>query len=49
MRPGKRKALDRSTPMGAVMEQLEHEKASIRAKLEHPFLVIKRKRPATPS
>lgn len=42
MRPGKRKALDRSTPMGAVMDQLEHVKASIRAKVEHPFRVIKR-------
>ena len=42
MRPGKRKALDRSTPMGAVMDKLEHVKASIRAKVEHPFRVIKR-------
>ena len=42
MRPGKRKALDRSTPMGAVMDRLEHVKASIRAKVEHPFRVIKR-------
>jgi len=42
MRPGKRKALDKSTPMGAVMDKLEHLKASIRAKVEHPFRVIKR-------
>jgi IS5 family transposase len=42
MRPGKRKALDRSTPMGVVMDKLEHVKASIRAKVEHPFRVIKR-------
>ena len=42
MRPGKRKALDRSTPMGAVMDKLEHVKANIRAKVEHPFRVIKR-------
>ena len=42
MRPGKRKTLDRSTPMGAVMDKLEHVKASIRAKVEHPFRVIKR-------
>ena len=42
LRPGKRKALDRSTPMGAVMDKLEHVKASIRAKVEHPFRVIKR-------
>lgn len=42
MRPGKRKALDRSTPMGAVMDKLECVKARIRAKVEHPFRVIKR-------
>lgn len=42
MRPGKRKALDKNTPMGAVMDKLEHVKASIRAKVEHPFRVIKR-------
>ena len=28
--------------MGAVMDKLEHVKASIRAKVEHPFCVIKR-------
>ena len=42
MRPGKRKALDKSTPMGAIMDKLEHVKARIRAKVEHPFRVIKR-------
>ena len=42
MRPGKRKALDKSSPMGAVLDKLEHVKASIRAKVEHPFRVIKR-------
>jgi IS5 family transposase len=42
MRPGKRKALDKATPMGAVLDKLEHLKASIRAKVEHPFRVIKR-------
>ncbi|PKO78232.1 MAG: IS5/IS1182 family transposase [Betaproteobacteria bacterium HGW-Betaproteobacteria-15] len=42
MRPGKRRALDKSSPMGAVLEKLEHLKASIRAKVEHPFRVIKR-------
>lgn len=42
MRPGKRRALDKDTPMGAVLEQLEHVKARIRAKVEHPFRVIKR-------
>ena len=42
MRPGKRKALDRGTPVGIGHGQLEHVKASIRAKVEHPFRVIKR-------
>ena len=42
MRPGKRRALDKSTPMGAILEKLEQTKVSIRAKVEHPFRVIKR-------
>jgi IS5 family transposase len=42
MRPGKHRALDKDSPMGAVLDQLEHFKASIRAKVEHPFRVIKR-------
>jgi IS5 family transposase len=42
MMPGKRRVLDKNTPMGAVLEQLEKTKASIRAKVEHPFRVIKR-------
>lgn len=42
MMPGKRKALVKSTPMGAILEKLEKTKASIRAKVEHPFRVIKR-------
>ena len=42
MRPGKRRALDKDSPMGAMLEQLEHVKARIRAKVEHPFRVIKR-------
>ncbi len=42
MRAGKRKLLDRHTPMGAIMDQLEQAKARIRAKVEHPFRVIKR-------
>ena len=41
MRPGKRKALDKSTPMGEIMDKLEQTKARIRAKVEHPFRVIK--------
>ena len=42
MRPGKRKVLDKTTPMGAILDQLEQAKARIRAKVEHPFRVIKR-------
>ena len=42
MRPGKRRMLDKDSPMGAVLDQLEHVKARIRAKVEHPFRVIKR-------
>ena len=40
MRPGKRKA-QKSKAWGAITEQLEKLKASVRAKLEHPFRVIK--------
>ena len=42
MRPGKRRALDRSRGSHQLIEQLEQIKASIRAKVEHPFRVIKR-------
>ena len=42
MMPSKRQALDKDTPMGAILEKLEKTKASIRAKVEHPFRVIKR-------
>jgi transposase, IS5 family len=42
MKPGKRKVLDKNTPLGAITEQIEKMKASIRAKVEHPFRVIKR-------
>ncbi len=41
IRPGKRKTLDKSTPMGAILDQLEQAKARMRAKVEHPFRVIK--------
>jgi IS5 family transposase len=40
MRPSKRKALPK-TAVGELMEKLEHAKASIRAKVEHPFHVVK--------
>ena len=42
MRPGKRRVLDKSAPMGAIMDKLEKTKASIRAIGEHPFRVVKR-------
>ena len=41
MRPGKRRLLDTATPLGQVLDQLERTKAKIRAKVEHPFRVIK--------
>jgi IS5 family transposase len=42
MRPGKRKALDKTTALDALKDKIEHIKASIRAKVEHPFRVVKR-------
>jgi IS5 family transposase len=43
MRPGKRRALDKeNNPVDALRDQVEKIKASIRAKVEHPFRVIKR-------
>jgi IS5 family transposase len=42
MRPGKRRALDKSSALGSLIDQLEKVKAQIRAKVEHPFRVIKR-------
>jgi IS5 family transposase len=42
MTPGKRKALDMSKPIDALKDKVEYVKASIRAKVEHPFRVIKR-------
>jgi len=41
MMPGQRKVMDKSKPVNALKEQLEKLKASIRAKVEHPFRVIK--------
>lgn len=40
MRPGKRKMLP-NTPDGRLTEKIEHLKSSIRAKVEHPFHIIK--------
>jgi transposase, IS5 family len=41
MMPSKRKALDKGTELGALYEKLEKIKAGVRAKVEHPFQVIK--------
>lgn len=40
-RPGKRKQFDTTTRIGKLQEQIEQLKASIRAKVEHPFHVVK--------
>ncbi len=42
MRPGKRKALDKNKPIDALIDKIEKLKAGVRAKVEHPFRVIKR-------
>ena len=41
MRPGKRRALDKNSPWGSLLDKAEQLKASVRAKVEHPFRVIK--------
>jgi len=42
MRPGKRKVLDRAIALDRVLDDIERCKDSVRAKVEHPFRVIKR-------
>ena len=42
MRPGKRRALDKTNEIDALTDKIEKLKASVRAKVEHPFRVIKR-------
>ena len=43
MRPGKRRELDKAgNPIDALIDKVEKLKASIRAKVEHPFRVVKR-------
>jgi IS5 family transposase len=42
MWPGQRRALHKSTPLAQLLDELERLKAPIRAKVEHPFRVIKR-------
>ena len=41
MRPGKRRVLDKNRDSHRLIEQFEKIKAGIRAKVEHPFRVIK--------
>ena len=43
MRPGKRRELDKvNNPIDALVDKIERLKAGIRAKVEHPFRVVKR-------
>jgi len=42
MRPGKRRALNKENEADALIDQAEKLKAGIRAKVEHPFRVLKR-------
>jgi IS5 family transposase len=42
MKPGKRRVLDKDNLVDALLEKAEELKASVRAKVEHPFRVIKR-------
>jgi transposase, IS5 family len=42
MRPGKRKALNKDNAADVLIDKIEKLKASVRAKVEHPFRVIKR-------
>ena len=41
LRPGKRKALPKAV-IGRLKEKIEQRKASIRAKVEHPFHIVKK-------
>jgi transposase, IS5 family len=41
LRAGKRKALEPDSPIDRIQEELEQLKARVRAKVEHPFRVIK--------
>ena len=41
MRPDKRKVLNKNSPWGNLLDKAEQMKASVRAKVEHPFRVIK--------
>jgi IS5 family transposase len=41
MRPGRRRQLDLNDRLDAIFDQIERLKAGIRAKVEHPFRVLK--------
>ena len=41
MRPGKRRQLDLTRKWARMLDEAEHLKASVRAKVEHPFRVLK--------
>ena len=41
MRPGKCRALNKQSPWWRLLEKAEQLKASVRAKVQHPFRVIK--------
>jgi transposase, IS5 family len=41
MRPGKRRQLDQNNRLDAIYNQIERLKAGVRAKVEHPFRVLK--------
>ena len=41
MKAGKRKALDKQSPLAQLQEQHEKAKASVKAKVEHAFRVLK--------
>jgi IS5 family transposase len=42
MRPSKRRKLNLSDPVDAIYDKIERLKAGIRAKVEHPFRILKR-------
>jgi IS5 family transposase len=42
MRPGRRAALDKTNKADRLLDEVERIKASVRAKVEHPFRVVKR-------
>ena len=42
MRPGKRRKLNLKDPLDAIYDKIERLKAGIRAKVEHPFRILKR-------